>query len=128
MPDLFHSLLKQDIGHLRIIAELWGLELESAKAEGALEELCASLLDPDLLAELMDSLPPEADSAITTLVNAGGRLPWVTFTRKYGDIREAGAGKRDREKIYLKPASATEVLYFRGLLARAFFDTQKGPQ
>lgn len=128
MPDLFHSLLKQDIGHLRIIAELWGLELESAKAEGALEELCASLLDPDLLAELLASLPPEADSAITTLVNAGGRLPWVTFTRKFGDIREAGAGKRDREKIYLKPASATEVLYFRGLLARAFFDTQKGPQ
>lgn len=128
MPDLFHSLLKQDIGHLRIIAELWGLELESAKAEGALEELCASLLDPDLLAELRASLPPEADSAITALVNAGGRLPWVTFTRKYGDIREAGAGKRDREKIYLKPASATEILYFRGLLARAFFDTQKGPQ
>lgn len=128
MPDLFHSLLKQDIGHLRIIAELWGLELESAKAEGALEELCASLLDPDLLAELFASLPPEADSAITTLVNSGGRLPWQTFVRKYGDIREAGAGKRDREKIHLKPASATEVLYFRGLLARAFFDTQKGPQ
>lgn len=128
MPDLFHSLLKQDIGHLRIIAELWGLELDSPKAEGALEELCASLLDPDLLAEIQASLPPEADSAITTLVNAGGRLPWVTFTRKYGDIREAGAGKRDREKIYLKPASATEILYYRGLLARAFFDTQKGPQ
>lgn len=128
MPDLFHSLLKQDIGHLRIIAELWGLELASSKVEGALDELCASLLDPDLLAELMDSLPPEADSAITTLVNSGGRLPWTTFIRKYGDIREAGAGKRDREKIYLKPASATEVLYFRGLLARAFFDTQKGPQ
>ncbi len=128
MPDLFHSLLKQDIGHLRIIAELWGLELTSPKAEGALEELSASLLDPDLLAELMDSLSPEADSAITALVNSGGRLPWVTFTRKYGDIREAGAGKRDREKIYLKPTSATEILYYRGLLARAFFDTQKGPQ
>ena len=128
MPDLFHSLLKQDIGHLRIIAELWGLELTSPKAEGALEELSASLLNPDLLAELMDSLSPEADSAITALVNSGGRLPWVTFTRKYGDIREAGAGKRDREKIHLKPTSATEILYYRGLIARAFFDTPKGPQ
>jgi hypothetical protein len=128
MPDLFHSLLKQDIGHLRIIAELWGLELESAKAEGALEELSASLLDPDLLAELMDTLPSESVSAITALVNSGGRLPWQTFTRKYGDIREAGAGKRDRERIYLKPTSVTEILYYRGLLARAFFDTQKGPQ
>jgi hypothetical protein len=128
MPDLFHSLLKQDIGHLRIIAELWGLELESPKAEGALEELCASLLDPELLPELMDTLPAEAASALASLADSGGRLPWTTFTRKYGDIREAGAGKRDREKIYRKPASPTEVLYYRGLLARAFFDTQKGPQ
>ncbi len=128
MPDLFHSLLKQDIGHLRIIAELWGLELESSKAEGALEELCASLLDPNLLADLIDSLPPEADSALTALIHAGGRIPWGTFTRKHGDIREAGPGKRDREKLYRKPASATEVLYYRGLLARAFFDAEKGSQ
>src|SRR3990170_791535 len=73
-------------------------------------------------------LPPRADSAITTLVNSGGRIPWPTFTRRYGDIREAGAGKRDREKLHLKPASTAEVLYYRGLLARAFFDTEKGPQ
>jgi len=128
MPDLFHSLLKQDIGHLRIIAELWGVELKSINADGALEELSAALLEPDLFAELIDSLSPEADSAISALVSSGGRIPWPTFTRKYGDIREAGAGKRDREKIYLHPASPAEVLYYRGLLARAFFDTQKGPQ
>jgi hypothetical protein len=128
MPDLFHSLLKQDIGHLRIIAELWGLELKSIHAEGALEELAAALLQPDLFAEVVEALSPEADSAIDALVNSGGRIPWPTFTRKYGDIREAGAGKRDREKLYLQPASAAEVLYYRGLLARAFFDTKKGPQ
>ncbi|HSB03367.1 MAG TPA: hypothetical protein VLE49_22140, partial [Anaerolineales bacterium] len=128
MPDLFHSLLKQDIGHLHIIAELWGLELKSINADGALEELSAALLQPDLFAEVIDALSPEADSAITALVNSGGRMPWPTFTRKYGDIREAGAGKRDREKLYLKSTSAAEILYYRGLLARAFFDTQKGPQ
>ena len=128
MPDLFHSLLKQDIGHLRVIAELWGLELKSTEAEAALEELSVSLLEPDLFAELIDSLSPEADSAITALVNSGGRIPWPTFTRKYGEIREAGAGKRDREKLYLNPTSTTEILYYRGLLARAFFDTKKGPQ
>ncbi|HET9913444.1 MAG TPA: helicase-associated domain-containing protein, partial [Anaerolineales bacterium] len=128
MPDLFHSLLKQDIGHLHIIAELWGIELKAINADGALEELCAAILKPDLFAEIVDSLSPEADSAITALINSGGRIPWPTFTRKYGDIREAGAGKRDREKLYLKPTSPAEVLYYRGLLARAFFDTQKGPQ
>ena len=128
MPDLFHSLLNQDIGHLRVIAELWGLELNSGNVDAAREKLSVSLLEPNLLAELIDSLPPEADSAITTLVNSGGRIPWPTFTRRYGDIREAGAGKRDREKLHLKPASTAEVLYYRGLLARAFFDTEKGPQ
>ncbi|MGZ9234005.1 MAG: helicase-associated domain-containing protein [Anaerolineales bacterium] len=128
MPDLFHSLLKQDIGHLRVIAELWGLELKSTEADAAREELSASLLGPELFTELIDSLSPEADSAITALVNSGGRIPWPMFTRKYGEIREAGAGKRDREKLYLHPASATEILYYRGLLSRAFFDTKKGPQ
>jgi len=128
MPDFFHSLLKQDIGHLRIIAELWGFELASSKVEGALEELSASLLDPNLLAELMDTISPEAKSAITSLINSGGRLPWTTFTRTHGDIREAGAGKRDREKLYRNPTSTTEILYYRGLIARAFFDTEKGPQ
>ena len=128
MPDLFHSLLKQDIGYLRIIAELWGLELDSKNVDAAREKLTVSLLDPNLLAELIDSLPPEADSAITALVNVGGRIPWPTFTRKFGDIREAGAGKRDRTKLHLNPTSAAEILYYRGLLARSFFDTEKGPQ
>ncbi|HEX6269299.1 MAG TPA: helicase-associated domain-containing protein [Anaerolineales bacterium] len=128
MPDLFHSLLNQDIGHLRIIAEIWGLELNPQDVDTARGQLSLSLLEPDLLAEIIDSLSPEADSAITTLVNSGGRIPWPTFIRRYGDIRDAGAGKRDREKLYLKPASTTEILYYRGLLARAFFDTEKGPQ
>src|SRR6185436_18361684 len=87
-----------------------------------------SLLEPDLFTEIIDSLSPEADSAVTALVNSGGRIPWPTFTRKYGEVREAGAGKRDREKLYLQPESATEILFYRGLLARAFFDTKKGPQ
>jgi hypothetical protein len=128
MPDVFDSLLKQDIGHLRIIAELWGLELKSTEVDTAREELAISLLDPGLLAEIIDSLSPEADSAITALVTSGGRIPWPTFTRKYGDIREAGPGKRDRQKLYLHPESTTEILYYRGLLARAFFETKKGPQ
>ena len=128
MPDLFHSLHKQDIGHLRIIAGFWGLELDSTDVDSAREELSAALLDADLLFELMDSLSPQADSALTDLVNSGGRIPWQAFTRKYGDIREMGAGKRDRERPHLKPASTAEMLFYRGLLARAFFETDKGSQ
>jgi hypothetical protein len=128
MPDLIHSLHKQDLGHLRIIAEFWGLELEARDADSAREELTASLLDFDLLTELLAALSPQADSALTDLVNSGGKIPWAAFTRKYGDLREMGAGKRDRERPQLKPASTAEILFYRGLLAKAFFETDKGSQ
>ena len=70
MPDLFHSLHKHDIGHLRIIAEFWGLELDSTDVDSAREELSTALLDAHLLSELMDSLSPQADSAVTDLGRA----------------------------------------------------------
>jgi len=128
MPELLQSLLKQDIGHLRIIAEFWGVELESITVDEAREELSASILDAELIAELVESLSPHAQSALRALVQAEGRIPWAVFTRQYGDIREMGAAKRDRERPHLKPASTAESLYYRGLLARAFFDNDKGPQ
>ena len=39
-----------------------------------------------------------------------------------------GAARRDREKPHLNPASPAEVLFYRALLFRAFFNTDKGPQ
>lgn len=128
MPDLHQSLLKSDLGHLRIIAGFWGLELESIDEDSAREELCASLLDLEAVSETLEILPAEARSALTALVEADGKMEWVIFARKYGEIREMGAGRRDRERPHLKPTSTTEILFYRGLLARAFFDTGKGGQ
>ena len=128
MPDLIHSLSKSDLGYLRIVAGLWGIDLESNDTPTAADELAASLLDPQLFDEITASLPPDANAALDALVTAGGRIPWAAFIRMFGDVREMGAGKRDREKPQLKPASISETLYYRALLARAFFDTTGGPQ
>lgn len=128
MPDLYHSLLGHDLGHLRIVAELWGVEIKSNVTDPALKELSAALLDPGLIAEVINSLSPEARDGLRALVEAGGRIPWATFIRQHGDVREMGAAKRDRERPYLEPASATEALFYHALLARAFFATDKGPQ
>lgn len=128
MPDLYTSLLKYDIGHIRIIAGLWGLELNSNESDAAIKELCASLLDPDLLTEILEALNPEAQTAIEMLVAKNGRVPWAEFTRRFGEIREMGPGKRDREKPHLNPACTAEILYYRALLARAFFNTASGAQ
>ncbi|MGD0878962.1 MAG: helicase-associated domain-containing protein [Anaerolineales bacterium] len=128
MPNLVQSLQTRDLGHLRVVARLWGVELGSAEYEAALKELTSALLDPDLVGEMVDSLSMEAKSALEKLVETGGKMPWAAFARQFGDIREAGPGRRDREQGYLNSASAAETLFYRGFLARAFFDLASGAQ
>ena len=88
MPDLLHTLLKYDIGHLRIIAGAWGLELETSEVDSASEELCASFLDLEAVTETMEILPADARSALTALLDANSKIEWAIFSRKFGEIRE----------------------------------------
>src|SRR5512140_1030754 len=112
MPSLLQSLQNHDLGFLRIIAGLWGLELTSPDTGKAAMELADGLLDPDLVIEILTSLNPQARSAVAALCASNGRIPWPSFTRQFGGVREMGAAKRDREKPYLEPASASEVLFY----------------
>lgn len=128
MPDILHSISKFDLGYLRIVAGLWGIELESNDMAIAANELASSLLDPNIVAEITATIPNEAHEALTALSDAGGRIPWATFTRQFGNVREMGAGKRDRENPQFNPTSTAEILFYRALLMRAFFDTESGPQ
>ncbi|MEW5828280.1 MAG: helicase-associated domain-containing protein [Chloroflexota bacterium] len=128
MPDLSASLLSHDLGHLRIVADLWGIELTGADADACREQLCAALLDPGLAAEIVETLPPEARAALDALTAKNGRIPLGEFSRRFGEVREMGAGKRDREQPHRRPKSAAEILYYRALLATAFFETPSGPQ
>ncbi len=128
MPSLAQTLPSNDLGFLRIVASLWGIELTSAEAAEAAVELSEGLCDAELLDEVVSTLPQAGRAALAALVAENGRLPWVTFARRFGEVREMGAGKRDRERPYLHPNSAAEVLWYRALVAKAFFDGDKGPQ
>jgi hypothetical protein len=128
MPDLARSLQSQDLGHLRIVAELWGLELDALNPRQALVRLMPALLDRQLLSEVVEALPSEARAGLESVLAAGGRLPWPAFTRRFGSIREMGPGRRDREKPYLVPVSPAELLWYRALIGRDFFDTAAGPE
>ncbi len=128
MPSLAKTLPATDLGFLRIIASLWGVELTAADPVAASVELADAMYDAELLDEVVSTLPKDGRAALAALAGAGGRIPWGTFTRRFGEVREMGAGKRDREQPHLHPASAAEVLWYRALLARAFFDTEQGAQ
>lgn len=127
MPDLIHSLQSFDLGHLRIVAGLWGLDLVSPDSQAALQELSIGVLDQQLVTEIVETLPAEARKALEGLLAEKGRIPWQDFTRRFGELREAGSGRRDREQFHLQPISATEVLFYRAILGRAFFETASGP-
>jgi hypothetical protein len=128
MPTLAQSIPSNDIGFLRIVASLWGIELGVSDAAEAAVELAETLCDAELLEEVVSTLPDASQNALGALVDAGGRLPWVVFARRFGDVREMGHAKRDREQPHERPNSAAEVLWYRALIAKAFFDTEKGPQ
>ncbi len=128
MPDLIQSLLDKDLGHLQIVAEFWGVDLHAPDARSALPELALAILDPQVVEETIDILPAIAREALDALVANQGRITWAAFSRQFGEIRVMGPGRRDREQAHRNPISAAETLWYRALVARAFFDTPRGPE
>jgi Helicase conserved C-terminal domain len=129
MPDLELSLQGQDLGHLKIIAMLWGIDFHTPDAKVGLPHLVRFLLDVELMTEVIDGLPEKAKQALIDLVRHEGKIPWALFVRRYGTVREMGAARRDRERPFLDSnTNITEALWYRGFLARTFFDTPQGPE
>lgn len=128
MPNLIESLQGRDVGHLQIIAQLWGIELERQADRTGIVYLSTALLEPLMVNKMMVNLPDEARSALGDLISHDGRLPWAQFSRTYGELREMGKAKRDRERPYEHPISVVETLWYRGLIAISFFDSPAGPE
>jgi hypothetical protein len=128
MPSLIESLQGRDLGFLHIIAGMWGISLADQDVQTAIRSLNTSILDARQVTRLVSSLPPDAKGALDELIRNAGRMPWAQFTRKFGEVREIGAARRDRERPYENPISAAEVLWYRALVAKAFYDTPRGPQ
>ena len=132
MPDLRRVLADYDFNLLRLMAELWGVELQAGSQREALDELAGCMLQPQLAAEVTGALPPEARAAFQALAT-GGRQPLAQFVRRHGELRAMGPARRDRERPWANAPSPSEVLWYRGLIGRAFFDSRslggaRGPE
>ena len=127
MQPLLRTLQDHDLGHLRILAEVWGFDPPAGPSPQAARTLAKAMLEPATLGEMIESLPQDARQTLQALQAAGGRMPLADLTRRFGPLREVGAARRDREKVWRQPASPLETLWYRGLLARAFADSPAGP-
>lgn len=120
MPDLQHRLQNHDLGFLMIVADLWGVDLAAQDARSALPRLFSALSDASLMTEIVETLPDPSRQALDELVINEGWMPWARFIQRFGELREVGPGRRDREKPYLEPISACETLWYRALIGRDF--------
>lgn len=128
MPDLSQALQGNDFGFFTIISELWGLDLQAEDVDSAVDELVEKLSNHDLILEIYNTLPATSKNALNELLLNKGRMLWALFTRKHGELRIMGRARRDRDKPYLKPVSATEVLWYRIMISKAFLDLDGEPQ
>lgn len=129
MQDLLSTLLEYDPGMLAIIAHRWDADVRTLDKREAAEALAHAMLDPARAAAEWGRLSDEERGALQTL--AGSRehkMPEAQFSRFFGEIRQMGPGRRDREKPHLHPASVAETLYYRGLLAVAYDQGKAGGQ
>ncbi len=128
MPDLQHTLQGNDLGFLKMVAGNWGIELTAPDVATGLPILVNALLNKNLVNEIVEALPAEAEEALRALLENEGRLSWAVFTRRFGEVRVMGAGRRDRERPDLKPVSPAEVLWYRALIGKAFLGAAPEPQ
>jgi hypothetical protein len=128
MPDLMHTLQGHDLGFLKIVAEAWGLDLQAPDVHAALPLLVGGMSNRLLAEEIIDSLPAPARQALRELLKNEGLLSWALFCRRFGEVRQMGAGKRDRQRPDLQPASPAEMLWYRGLVGKAFLNLPPEPQ
>ncbi len=129
MQTLVPTLLEHDPGMLAIIAHRWDADLESLDPREASEALAAVMLDPERATAEWNRLTDAERGALQTLLAAPDhKMPEVQFGRLFGDIRQMGPGRRDREKPHLNPVSVTETLYYRGLVALAVDQSKTGMQ
>ncbi|HMK09666.1 MAG TPA: helicase-associated domain-containing protein [Anaerolineales bacterium] len=128
MPSLGRTLQDVDLGRLRILAELWGLNMPAGRASEAAPTLVQQMLEPGLAVEIVEALPSAAREALQVLLARGGRETMGELALRFGPLRPVGPGRREREQPWRDPEAALDGLLYRGLIGRAFFETPTGPE
>ena len=127
MPTLTDALRGRDLGFLKMVANAWGLEFSAPDTATALPQLVEGILGHQWRDDVLETLPRDAQAALQSLLKSEGRLSWALFTRRFGEVRPFGPGKREKERPDLKPISPAEMLWYRALIGRAFLPGDEPP-
>lgn len=127
MPGLTTTLSNYDLDLLKRIARRWNVEISERDVVSARADLEAKLNNIENFQKMWLTLEEPTRKAWTSLAQNGGKVPWIEFSRTYGEIRDFGPGRREREQPDLKPISAAEALWYSGLAGIAFLRSAGEP-
>lgn len=120
MPPLKSVLEKYDLDLLLRIARAWEVEISQRDAPSARADLAGQMVRKEGCETLLAALDEPVRTAWHALAGRGGRQTWAEFSRLNGEIRDLGPAARQRENPDLHPVSISEILWYSGLIGRAF--------
>jgi hypothetical protein len=128
MPTLKKMLQTYDQDLICRIGSFWGVDTANLDASSAIDEIYQIMVSPIALSEELNRLPQSVRDAWYYAAANAKKVTWAQFTRKFGAVREFGPAKRNREQPEVHPVSATETLWYRGLIGRAFMNLPPEPR
>lgn len=120
LRDLLESLEQHPVPVLRAIAAGHDLDVTKIPREDLPRTLASFLADPQTVASTLDRLTDEERAVLDRLIAEGGALPAHRVQREYGEVRELGAGRLERERPWEDPISPTERLWYFGVIYASF--------
>lgn len=130
MRSLLATLKEYELDMLQIIANRWDVDLNTRDEQEAAGKLARAMLNRERAEYEWTRLSDGERGALQMVLgaNRAHKIAEKQFARLFGEIRQMGTAKREREKPHLSPAGLGEVLYYRGLLSIAFDQTKTGAQ
>ncbi|PKO00007.1 MAG: hypothetical protein CVU43_14610 [Chloroflexi bacterium HGW-Chloroflexi-5] len=128
MPALKKMLQACDLDMLERISSFWSVDTTNLDLAAAAETLYQAMQDEALASEILASLPEAVKAAWEDVQRNPQKITWAHFTRKYGEVREFGPARREREEPEQHPISIAETLWYRGLIGRAFLNLPPQPR
>lgn len=126
MPSILKSLRDADPPLLPVLAQAWGVKLDTNEISEMLESISAAMSDPARAEMLWDSLDDRQRGALQTLIGIGSKMPEAKFERLFGSIRFMGTAQIERENPLQNPKTDAEALYYRGLISKGFENAETG--
>jgi hypothetical protein len=125
MATLVKLLRDSDPPLLPVMASAWGVTWHEDD-DAAYEQLAGVMTDPTRAQRVFDALDERARGALQTLVSMGGTMPQQRYEKLFNEIRRLSAREMERVQPLRNPTGPAEALYYRGLIMRAFQQTERG--